>query len=267
MRACINQATLLTTETKKFLHEAKSLFTHVELDISKVEETIARDGRAALKRSLIDNGLTVVSLNAIENYPIFTESEMIKSLRRCTEVIELSNSLDCETVVVNPNELGVSSDTIRERFDEFMIQTAKVAEDHNVRVGFEYVSYDDRVVNSLKQSFNGLTKWDGDIGLVLDVFHMYRSGEKISDIPPKDRRKLWIFHINDAPNIPIPQVRDSDRVMPFEGIIDLREYISQLRAMSFDGPVSVELFSKRYWEMSPDRVVEKARNSLKELGI
>jgi len=264
---CINQATVLTTETKKFLDEAKAHFTHVELDIIKVEESIAKEGITALKKSLTDNALTVVSLNAVENYPILTEREMTKSLGRCTEVIELSNSLDCDTVVVNPNEVGAGQRTIGERFDEFMIQTTKIAEDHNVRVGFEYVSYDDRVVNSLKQSINGLTKWNGDIGLVLDVFHMYRSGEKISEIPPMDRRKLWIFHINDAPNIPIPQVRDSDRVMPLEGIIDLREYITQLRAMSFDGPVSVELFSKRYWEMSPDRVVEKARNSLKELGI
>ena len=267
MRPCINQATVLTTETKKFLDGVKSHFSHVELDISKVEESIAKDGIAALKKSLIDNAITVVSLNAIENYPILTESEMTKSLRRCTEVIELSNSLNCDIVVVNPNEVGTNQGEIRARFDEFMIRTAKIGEDNNIRVGFEYVSYDDRIVNSLCQSLNGLSKWSKQIGLVLDIFHLYRSGETINQIPLKDLRKLWIVHVNDAPNIPISQVRDSDRVMPLEGIINLRECINQLRTMSFDGPVSVELFNRKYWEMDPDQVIEKARHSLKELGI
>lgn len=268
MIPCINQATVLTTDTTKFLQAAKEHgFTHVELDIGKVEDHIAKYGKAALTRSLIDNAITVVSLNAIENYPILTEKEMIKSLHRCAEVIELSNSLDCNTVVVNPNEVGVNRSGMMPRFDEFMIRTARIAEERNVRVGFEYVSYDDRVVNSLSQSFNGLTKWNGGIGLVLDVFHMYRSGEKINEISPRDWRTLWIFHINDAPNIPIPQVRDSDRVMPLEGIINLPEYVSQLHAIGFDGPVSVELFNKNYWEIDPDQVVENARISLKKLGV
>jgi len=268
MIPCINQATVLTTDTIKFLEAAKSNnFTHVELDIGKVEETITKDSKTALRRYLTDNAIKIVSLNAIENYPILTEGEMTKSLRRCNEVIELSHSLDCDTVVVNPNQVAADQSAMRARFDEFMTQTATIADDHNVRVGFEYVSYDDRVVNSLSQSCDKLAKWDRGIGLVLDVFHMYRSGEKIDQIPLTGRGKLWIFHINDAPDIPIPQVRDSDRVMPFEGIIDLRECVSQLHAIDFDGPVSVELFNKRYWEMNPAQVVEKAKNSLKELGI
>ena len=268
MIPCINQATVLTTDTKKFLERAKSHnFTHVELDISKVEECIAKDGEAALKNSLIDNATIVVSLNAIENYPILTEDEMAKSLHRCTEIIELSNSLNCDIVVVNPNEVATDRVAAKIRFDEFMIQTAEIAQDHDVRVGFEYVSYDNRIINSLAQSIDGLPKWDRGIGLVLDVFHMYRSGETIGEIPSKVWPLLWAFHVNDAPNIPIPDVRDSDRVMPLEGVINLHEYLSQLHATKFDGPVSVELFNRKYWDMEPDRVIEKARIGLKDFKI
>ena len=268
MIPCINQATVLTTDTRRFLEEAKSHnFTHVELDITKVEQSIAKDGKAPLQKCLNNNAIKVLSLNAIENYPILTKDEMAKSLLRCTEIIELSNSLNCDTVVVNPNEITADQDFMKSRFDEFVIQTAKIAEDHNVRVGFEYVSYDDRVINSLSSSLEGLSRWTSGIGLVLDVFHMYRSGEKISEIPSKDWKKLWIFHVNDAPSIPIPRVRDSDRVMPLEGVVNLREYVNQLREMNFNGPVSVELFNEKYWDMQPDNVIGKAKTSLKELGI
>jgi len=269
MIPCINQATVLTTNTKRFLELSRAHnFAHVELDIGKVEEWIAKDGRAALKSCLIENTLTVVSLNAIENYPIATEDEMKKSLRRCEEVIELSNSLNCNIVVVNPNEASTQDlGNLQMRFDEFMVETAKIAEAYDVHVGFEYVSYDDRIVNSLTQSLNGVTRWNCGVGLVLDVFHMYRSGEMVAEIPVNDRRLLWVFHVNDAPEIPIPIVRDSDRVMPLEGVIKLREYITQLHTVEFDGPISVELFNKKYWEMDPDQTIEKARISLMNLEV
>jgi len=92
MIPCINQATVLPTDTIRFLEIARSNgFSHVELDISKVEECVAKSGRAALKKYLVDSGIVVVSLNAIENYPIMTNDEMTKSLRRCKEIIELSS--------------------------------------------------------------------------------------------------------------------------------------------------------------------------------
>lgn len=259
----------MTTDTLSFVKAAKKHgFTHVELDIGKVEECVAKDGKAALKRHLIESGITVVSLNAIENYPILGHDEMIRSLRRCEEIIKLSASLNCKIVVVNPNEVTAGERVnMAGKFDEFMTEAAKVAISYEVLLGFEYVSYDNRIINSLGQSLAGIHRWNSGIGLVLDAFHMYRSGEMIKAIPSKDSRLLWAFHVNDAPNTPILDLRDSDRVMPLEGVMNLREYIRELQALNFNGPVSVELFNKKYWEMDPDSVIAKARISLKELGV
>jgi len=153
------------------------------------------------------------------------------------------------------------------RFDAFMTDVAGIAEAHDVRLGFEYVSYDNRVINSLASSLSGLRRWSRGIGLVLDVFHMYRSGEMIKEIHRDQSSLIWAFHVNDAPSIPISELRDSDRVMPLDGIVNLREYISQLQSLHFNGPISVELFNKQYWEMDPKLVVERARSGLKELGV
>jgi 2-keto-myo-inositol isomerase len=193
---------------------------------------------------------------------------MSKSLRRSEQLIELSRALHCGILVVNPNETTERERAIlRSRFDEFMLAAAKIAESCDVCLGFEYVSYDNRIINSLAQSLDCLHNWGNRaIGLVLDVFHMYRSREMIT-IPQKDRILLWAFHVNDAPNIPISKLQDSNRVMPLEGVMNLHEYIQQLQAIDFDGPVSVELFNKQYWEMDPYLVMAKASNCLKELGV
>jgi 2-keto-myo-inositol isomerase len=269
MIRCINQATILPTDTLKFFELArKHSFPAVELDIGKVEECVGRVGLPSLQKTIRESGLQVVSLNAIENYPILTRDDMVRSLRRCEEVINLSSSMNCNIVVVNPNEVaGAERANMAGKFDEFMNQARTIAENHNVRLGFEYVSYDNRIIHTLVESLDGLHRWSSGIGLVLDVFHMYRSGEKIRAIPTMDSHLLWAFHVNDAPNTPISVLRDSDRLMPLEGVMNLREYVRDLQAVNFKGPISVELFNKKYWEMDPDSVIAKAKTSLDELGV
>ena len=269
MFPCINQATVMPADTIRFLELArKHSFATVELDIAKVEECIRRVGLDSLLEKIHESNLRIVSLNAIENYPIMTQEEMKGSLQRCEEIIHLARSLNCDIVVVNPNEVkSPEQSKMATRFDELMNQTGKMAKDHHVRLGFEYVSYDERVIHSLAESLSGIHRWNHGIGLVLDAFHMYRSGEKVSDIPSDDAQLLWAFHINDAPASQISVLRDTSRLMPLEGVMNVREFVRDLQALNFDGPISVELFNEKYWEMDADSVLAKAKSSLDALGV
>ncbi len=269
MLPCINQATVLTTDTLKFLElTRKHSFANVELDVGKVEECIKKDGSPALKKALKENGITVVSLNAIENYPIMTAEELSKSLERCERFLQLCSLLECGVAVVNPNEFEASQRaTMQQRFEVFVTETGKIAEKNGLRLGFEFVSYNNRVINSLSQTIECLNGWGGGTGLVLDVFHLYRSKESIGIIPPSVMSMLWALHVNDAPDIPIEQLQDSDRVFPFEGVVNVSNYISELKQKRYTGPVSVELFNKAYWDMSADFVIARAKESLDELHL
>jgi len=269
MFPCINQATVMTTDTLKFLQTARKYsFSHVEFDIAKVEECIAKNGASPLKQALKENGISVVSLNAIENYPILSNDDLDKSTERCARVFALCNLLECEIVVVNPSDAEPTQRPLMlERFNRFMNEIIKIADKYNVRLGFEYVSYDSRVINSLAQSIEYVDKFGDDIGLVLDIFHMYRSRESVALLPSRLMSRLYAFHVNDAPAKVIIDVRDSDRIFPMEGVIDSRTSIAMLRDRKFAGPVSVELFNEKYWSMDADAVISKAKASLEALGV
>jgi 2-keto-myo-inositol isomerase len=269
MFPCINQATVMTTDTLKFLQVAKKhYFSHVEFDIAKVEECIAKNGTSRLKQTLNENGINVVSLNAIENYPILSNDDLEKSTQKCERVFELCNLLECEIAVVNPSDAQRTQRSLMlERFNRFMNEIIEIADKYNVRLGFEYVSYDSRIINSLARSIEYVDKFGDDIGLVLDIFHMYRSGESISLLPARLMSRLYAFHVNDAPAKEITDVRDSDRIFPLEGVIDSRTAIEMLRERRFTGPVSVELFNEKYWSMDADTVILKAKTSLEALGV
>ena len=269
MIACINQATVMTTDTIRFIESArKHDFSDIELDIDKTEACVKKDGLQKLRATLRENSIKVVSLNAIDNYPVMTEDEMESSLNRAEAVIALCNDIGSEIIVVNPAKFDPGREVETEkRFDQFIEGVSTKAESHGVKLGYEFVSYDNKVTNTLKKTVERLDKWNGKIDLVLDVFHMYRSRETFTDLPKKFQDRLLAFHVNDAPKLGIEKLVDTDRILPFEGVIDLEKYMRELRERKFNGPISVELFNQKYWAMDPDVTVQTAKKSLERLLI
>ena len=264
MIPCINQATVLPADTLEFVEEAKRAgFNLIEFDIAKLEEVAEKHGFPELKEIIDRNQVEVVSLNAIENFPILTESEMASSLVRCERVFKLSRDLGCGLVVVNPNEFSEGKrEEMQRAFDLFVDQAAEIATGFSVRLGYEFVSYENRVFNTLAESLRGLSRWGSRVGLVLDVFHLYRSGEKLTQIPDPLIDRMWVFHVNDAPQAPISILRDTDRVFPGEGVVNVREALGVLEQRGFAGPVSLELFNATYWKKPTAAVLRRSWESL-----
>jgi 2-keto-myo-inositol isomerase len=268
MIRCINQATVMKADTLRFIQSAGNHgFSLIELDIDRLVEAINKDGISKVRAGLRDAGVQVVSLNAIDNYPILGESEMTASLARAEQVVALGNKVDSDILVVNPANFRTATEKkkIEEHFDAFIDQVAAYAEKNGVRIGYEYVSYDDKVVNTLEKTIEALGRWNDSIELVLDVFHMYRSGETILDLPPKFKQKLLAFHVSDAPSIQIGNLVDTDRVFPLDGVIGVQDYIRDLRSLDYEGPISVELFNHKFWDADLDEVLRLARDSLDRL--
>ena len=269
MIPCINQATVLPTDTLEFIVKAREAgFRLIEFDITRLEDGVQKHGMGRIKDLIKSTGVKVVSLNAIENFPILTADEMKSSIDRCERIFELSRSLGCEVVVVNPSEYSPSTQTQMETaFDSFMKKLAPIASRFSVKLGYEFVAYPNRIVNTLAESLRGLSRWgwETQFGLVLDVFHLFRTGEEISQIPTSMMNQVWIFHVNDAPPLPISVLKDSDRVFPGDGVVNIRKSLRELERAGFNGPVSLELFNQKYWERPAAQVLQESWDRLEEL--
>jgi 2-keto-myo-inositol isomerase len=267
MIPCINQATVLPADTLEFVEEAKKAgFDLVEFDIVKLEEAVQKYGFSKLKEFVDGRQIRAVSLNAIENFPILTENEMTSSLARCEGIFKLSRDLGCEIVVVNPNEFeGEKEAETKKAFDSFVTRAAEMAGSFSVKLGYEFVSYENRVFNTLAESLRGLSRWGSEVGLVLDVFHLFRTGERLTQISDRMMDRVWVFHVNDAPQLPISGLRDSDRVFPGEGVVNVRATLEELRSRRFAGPVSLELFNASYWKRPTQEVLGKSWESVETL--
>lgn len=110
----------------------------------------------------------------------------------------------------------------------------------------------------------------GNVGVLLDAWHLYSSGGAIVDMAELTAEDVVAVHVNDAPvGVPLDQLIDNVRALPMEtGVIDLVKFMGALRELGYDGPVMPEPFSARLDELAsrdPTAAAREAGRSMDEL--
>jgi len=268
-KECLNQATLLSTDMSIFLKASyEAGFRCVELDLSRLFESLARANINRLVQLISEMELEIVSLNAIENIPLLTGSELEDAIKFVKSIISLCEILKCKILVVNPNEIvnNIDKNTLKNQTAKFLKNITKIAENCDVKIGFEFVSFENRIINNLEETLAILNQIDSEnLILVVDIFHLYRTAAPLTSLRKIPKDKLWIIHVNDVPQKPLGLLTDKDRVFPGEGILSFLDLKKILEQINYDKYVSVELFNEKYWNEDPFIVARKAKESLKML--
>lgn len=82
-----------------------------------------------------------------------------------------------------------------------------------------------------------------NVGLLFDSYHWYTNEATIEDILALRAEQIVHVHLNDARNVPIPEVIDNDRLYPGEGVIDLAGFLKTLHQIGYRGVVSQEVLT------------------------
>jgi sugar phosphate isomerase/epimerase len=107
-----------------------------------------------------------------------------------------------------------------------------------------------------------------DASLLLDVFHLYKSGTAFTALKQINGAALHVLHVNDYPQVADSStLNDSNRIYPGDGVAPYKEIFRDLRDNGFRGYLSLELFNKDYWAKSADENlktgIEKIRATVK----
>jgi len=132
---------------------------------------------------------------------------------------------------------------------------AQILADHGCRLGIEFIgpkTIRDRFKYEFVYTMQGMLGLGeaigtGNLGLLLDAWHLYTSGGSIDDLDELENADIVTVHVNDAPEgIPVDEQVDNVRCLPMEtGVIDLPGFVGKLAALGYDGPVTSEPFSAR----------------------
>ncbi len=103
-----------------------------------------------------------------------------------------------------------------------------------------------------------------DASLLLDVFHLYKSGTPFAALRQINGASLHLMHLNDYPQAADPAtLNDGNRIYPGDGVAPLRQILRDLRDGGFRGCLSLELFNREYWTRSADENLKTAMEKIR----
>jgi sugar phosphate isomerase/epimerase len=110
-----------------------------------------------------------------------------------------------------------------------------------------------------------------NVGVILDAWHWHQSGSTVADILAADKSRIVHLHVSDAKETPPADVRDNQRLMPGEGIIDLMGFFGALKKIGYADGVSPEPLGRVPAEMSPEEAARLALQTttavMKKAGV
>lgn len=103
-----------------------------------------------------------------------------------------------------------------------------------------------------------------DASLLLDVFHLYKSGTPFTALRQINGGALHVMHLNDYPQAADSStLNDSNRIYPGDGVAPFRQILRDLRDNGFRGYLSLELFNREYWKKSAEENLATAMKKIK----
>jgi sugar phosphate isomerase/epimerase len=103
-----------------------------------------------------------------------------------------------------------------------------------------------------------------DASLLLDVFHLYKSGTPFTALRQINGASLHVMHLNDYPQAADPStLNDGSRIYPGDGVAPFPQILRDLRDSGFRGYLSLELFNREYWTRSADENLKTAMEKIR----
>jgi sugar phosphate isomerase/epimerase len=110
-----------------------------------------------------------------------------------------------------------------------------------------------------------------NVGVLLDSWHWHHSGGKVADILAAGKDGVVTVQVADAPALAPELIKDSERLMPGEGVIDWNGFFGALQKIGYDGNVSPEVFGRGLKLMPAEEGarlgVESTRAVMKKAGV
>ena len=231
-------------------------FDYVEIWKAKLRDL----STAELKDLFAEIGVPPLSINSIEHIT-FRDKQAYEAIKQeCRDLSKIAAEIECPYIVVVPGKLPDGYvDVVAESLPA-VTELCDVAAEHGVALAFEFLGQPDCSVPTLDLAEEIVREAGRDnLGLVIDSFHFYAGGSNVHMIEKLDPRLIYIFHINDAEDLPRAELEDRHRLLPGLGILPLREMMDAFRKIGYDDVASVEIFRPEYWERDPFKLAVEAK--------
>ncbi len=252
---CLNSSTIKPAPIlDKIRIAAATGYSAIELWHDDMDAYVQSGGQLSdIRKAVDDVGLEVPTTIMLKGWFDTTGDDHVTGLAECKRRMEQSVVVGAKHAIAGPPLGRADKDLGGPHYRELL----EIGESMGVLPAMEYLGFSEEM-KTIEDAMEIMDRADHPKAtIVLDPFHCFRGGGSLETISQLKGDQIAISHFNDAPAEPPRETqRDPNRVMPGDGIIDLKRYVELLRGTGFAGCISLELFRPDLWEQDPTEVAK-----------
>src|SRR5947209_3730413 len=257
MKPCISEATTMPgTFAEDVAAFAEAGFTGMEVWLTKLENHLATHSATATRKLLEDRNMSLAAASYQGGLLLSQGEERKAHFDDFRRRLDLCQQLGIRTLLVVADFVGAVDETTLGRAIVSLKQAAQWAAGFEVRLALEFRGRS-TFCASLDTALALVAQCaEPNVGVNLDVFHYYTGPSKFDDLALLTPQNLAFVQVSDLSGVPRELATDSDRVLPGDGDFRLEPIVNHLRAIGYDGWVSLELMNPTLWKTKTTQVVE-----------
>jgi sugar phosphate isomerase/epimerase len=269
MKLCISEATTLPCSfAEDVASYAAAGCTGMEVWLTKLETHLESRSLDETHQLLAGRGMALAAAAYQGGLLLSQGAQRQAHFEHFRRRLDLCRQLSIPTLLIVADFVQAVDPTALGRAVVSLKQAAQEAAAHSVRLALEF-----RGSNTFCASLDtalALVAQCGEpnVGVCFDVFHYYTGPSKLEDLDLLTPANLAHVQLCDLAGTPRELATDADRILPGDGDFRLGPIVEQLRAIGYDGWVSLELLNPTLWKARPAQLAEIGMTALRQvLGL
>jgi sugar phosphate isomerase/epimerase len=266
MKPCVSQACTMrggfADDVNGF---AEGGCSAAEVWLTKLETHLETHSAADTRKLLEDRQMTLAAA-AYQGGLLLSQGEARRAhFDHFKRRLDLCEGFSIPTLIVVADFVESVDQQALERAVVSLRESAKWAQAFGVRLALEFRGRS-TFCSSLDTAV-ALVRACGEpnVGVCLDVFHYYTGPSKPEDLELLDSANLAHVQVCDVAGVARELAADGDRIFPGEGDFRLGPIVERLRAIGYEGWVSLELFNPVLWQAKAHQVAALGMQALRRL--
>jgi sugar phosphate isomerase/epimerase len=188
------------------------------------------------------------------------EAEYQSGLAGLEDAAVFAATIGCPRMVaVLPPSSATPKPEYRALLKSRITAIAKVLQASNVRLGLEFLGplhfrtrQPHEFIWRMPETLEFCTECGPNVGILLDAWHWHHARATAADIITAGKSRIVHIHVSDAKAQPPEEVRDNQRLMPGEGVIDLVGFFQALNRIGYTDAISPEPLGRVPADMTPE---------------
>jgi len=225
-----------------------------------------------LKAWFDQHKLKPLTLNTLCFFNNRSEEDEQAIIEEFTKYLTIAHKIGCPNIAMVPSHREhmknekTSLTEINQDNARILKKFGLMAKEYDIKLALEFIGLPQSTVNTFKQAVDIIEMVDMDnVGIIYDTFQCQGMGSRPEDINESNIKYIFSFHINDVDDLVTGHMTDDDRCWPGEGIINLDSHIKPLLKFGYDDVTTIELFRPEYYEMDPEYVIKKSKETMVEV--